>query len=311
VATVNILPLSMAQNSDNFHEVSGPADKGTQADVFSVTAGYFETAGIPVLRGRGFNEQTDLTKPAAVVNRTMAKRLFGDNDPLGRMIAKSDKKKTYEIVGVSGDSKSVTLGEEVKACVYIYLPRNPTEDVISLLGMTIMIKTTGGPAAMIRPVKAEIGVLDPNLAVFGVDTMTQHVAKAFLIPRLCAALFGTFGLLGLALASAGLYGVASYSVRSRTREIGIRMALGAQPAGILRLVAREGLAIVCGGLVLGLATAWALTRFAASLLYGIGATDAVTFAAVPLALLGTAAAALLIPARRAAAIQPMAALRLD
>jgi ABC-type antimicrobial peptide transport system permease subunit len=236
--------------------------------------------------------------------------MFGDGDPIGHTITTGDKK-TYEIVGVSGDSKSVTLGEEVKACAYTYLPRDPVEEVVSLLGMTIMVKTTGDPAAIFHAAREEIGKLDPNLAVFNVDTMTRHVAKAFLVPRLCATLFGVFGLLGLALAGVGLYGVVSYSVRSRTREIGIRVALGARPGAVLGLISKLSFSIVGCGLLIGLAVAWSLSHVLASLLYGIAPTDAVTFIAVPLALLAAALAAVLIPASRAASIQPMTALRME
>jgi predicted permease len=311
VAATNILPLSFAQSSQAFHQASGPADKRTEADVFAVTAGYFETAGIPLLRGRGFDAGTDLNKPVAIVSRIMAQRLFGTQDPIGRTIVGSERKGTYEIVAVSGDSKSVSLGEETKACVYAYLPDKPADQLMSLLGMAILVKTTGDPAAMTRAVQIEINKLDPNLAVFGVETMTQHVTKAFLIPRLCATLFGVFGLIGLALASVGLYGVVAYSVRSRTKEIGIRIALGARPGAVLGLMLRLSLGVVSVGLAIGLVGAWGLSRFTASLLYGISATDAVTFAGVPLALLAAALIAVVGPARRAAAIQPMTALRME
>jgi predicted permease len=310
VAASNLLPLSMAQNSEGFHEVSGKESKQTEADIFSVTPGYFETVGIPLVRGRNFNPQSDLNKSVAIVSRIMARRMFGDQDPIGRVI-QSGAAKSYEIVGVSGDSKSVTLGEEVKACVYGYLPRNASEDVLSLLGMTILVRTTGDPAALTRPVRAEILKLDPTLAVFNVDTLAQHVSRAFLVPRLCATLFGIFGLLGLTLAGVGLFGVVGYSVRSRTREIGIRMALGARPAAVVRLVLAQGLGIVGLGMAIGLGISWGLSRFTASLLYGLSATDAVTFTAVPLVLLATALAAVFLPARRAASINPMDALRLE
>ncbi len=309
-AAVSILPLSFAQSSKGFHEVSGPAERSARADIFGVTSRYFDTVGIPLLRGRGFNPQTDVDKPVAVVSRILAQRMFGNGDPIGRTIS-SGNKEAYEIVGISGDSKSVSLGEEVKACVYLYLPKNPSEQLISLLGMTIMVKTSGNPAALGPAVQSEINKLDPNLAVFGVQTMSEHVTKAFLIPRLCATLFGAFGLVGLVLASAGLYGVVSYSVRSRTKEIGIRMALGARPQAVLRLVSTTSLGVVGVALAIGLAAGLALSRFTASLLYGISATDAVTFICVPAALLATALIAVIGPARRAAAIQPMQALRME
>jgi len=309
VAAVNILPLSMAQNGDSFRDPSGPPDKNTDANVFAVTAGYFETIGTPLLRGRNFSNESDLKNPVAIINRTMARRLFGDQDPLGRRIQGGGR--TYDVIGMSGDSKSVMLGEETKACAYTYLPRDPVEQVMGLLGMTILVKTTGNPAAMVRPVRDEVQRLDPSLAIFNVETLAAHVDNAFMVPRLCATLFGTFGLLGLTLAGVGLYGVVNYSVRSRTREIGIRMALGARPAAIVRLIVMQGLAIVAAGLLIGLVVAWGLSRFTASMLYGISATDAVTFTSVPAVLLGTALVAALAPARRASSVQPMAALRTE
>ena len=310
-AAVNILPLSMAQNGENFRD-AGADEKAasTEANVFATTAAFFQTVGMPLLRGRAFRPQTDLDTPVALVNRALARRLFGDSDPLGRRI-RDGKGKTYEIIGVTGDSKSVTLGEEVRACVYTYLPRDGAEQVLSLLGMTILVRTGGDPAAMVRPVRAEILKLDPTLAVFNVDSLSSHVSRAFLVPRLCAVLFGVFGLIGLVLAAVGLFGVVSYSVHSRTREIGIRMALGARPGAILRLVLTQGLAIVAVGLAIGLAIAAAVSRFTASLLYGVSPTDLLTFAGVPVVLLLTAVAAVVVPARRAWAIRPTDALRLE
>jgi predicted permease len=307
-AAVNILPLSLAENGSEYRDAAG-GDKAvkTVATEFAVTAGFFRTMGIPLLRGRSF-QATDVKTSMAVINQTMARRLYGDADPIGRVIRSGDKR--FEVIGVVGDSKAVTLGEEVKACAYFYLPRDAGQ-VLGLLGMTILVKTTGDPAAMTRPVRDEILKLDSNLAVFNVDTMTRHVSKAFLIPRVCATLFGVFGVVGLALAAVGLFGVVSYSVRSRTREIGIRMAIGAQPAEILRLVVGQGLGIVAVSLVLGLGAAWGLSRFTATMLYGISATDAITFIATPLVLLGSAVVAIVVPARRACSIRPMDALRLE
>ena len=310
-AAVNILPLSMAQNGENFRDADA-GDKGDsiEANVFATTAAFFQTVGMPLLRGRTFRPQTDLEVPVALVNRTMARRLFGDRDPLGRRIH-DGKGKTYEIIGVTGDSKSVTLGEEVRACAYTYLPRDAAEQVLSLFGVTILIKTAGDPAALVRPARDEILRLDPTLAVFNADSLGRHVSRAFLVPRLCAILFGVFGLIGLVLAAVGLCGVVSYSVRSRTREIGIRVALGARPGAVLRLVLMQGFTIVGIGLAIGLAIAAAVSRFTASLLYGVSPTDLVTFAAVPAVLLLTAAVAVLVPARHACAIRPMDALRLE
>jgi hypothetical protein len=218
-------------------------------------------------------------------------------DPIGRRVMESGK--AYEVIGVAKDFKSRTLGEEPSDVAFLYLEARP-EDVFSFYGISIVVKTTGDPNAMIRPVRQEIAALDPNLAVSGTETMDEHVDKALLIPRLSAVLLGVFGAVGLTLATVGLYGVMSYSVRRRTREIGIRMALGARSGGVLRLVA--GRVWRWRGLAWRSASRLALmvSRFAASLLYGVSATDPLTFIVVPALLLAVAALAVLLPARRAA-----------
>jgi len=175
--------------------------------------------------------------------------------------------------------------------------------------MTILVKTSGDPARMIPLVRDEVRALDPNLAVFNVDTLSNHVTKAFFLPRICATLFGAFGLAGLALATVGLFGVLSYSVRIRTRDIGIRVAVGADPSAILRMVLRQGLAIVLTSLVIGAGIALTVSRAIASLLYGVSPVDPMALATVPLVLLGAASAAILVPARRAMRVRPMDALR--
>jgi ABC-type antimicrobial peptide transport system permease subunit len=162
-----------------------------------------------------------------------------------------------------------------------------------------------------RAIREQILTLDPNLAVFDASTMEEHVNKALLIPRISATLLGVFGAIGLTLATVGLYGVMSYLVRSRTREIGIRMPLGAERGKVLRLVAGQGLTISLVGLVIGLGIALALSRFAATFLYGISAHDLVTFIGVPLILLVVAVVAVFVPARRASRVDPIQALRYE
>jgi ABC-type antimicrobial peptide transport system permease subunit len=240
----------------------------------------------------------------------MARRLFGTEDPVGRQVREGNgpDAKLYEVIGLVADSKAVSLGEETRPCIFRYLPADLSQ-VNALLGTSIVVRTAGNPARLASEVRRQIETIDPNLAVFNVGTMTQHVDKSLMLPRVCAALFGIFGIAGLILASVGLYGVVNYSVRSRTREIGIRMALGATPTAVGAMVARQGMTVVVIALALGLAIALALSRFTASLLYGIQPNDVVTFLAVPAILLGVSLAAILIPARRAARLDPMLALR--
>jgi ABC-type antimicrobial peptide transport system permease subunit len=181
----------------------------------------------------------------------------------------------------------------------------------SLLGYTLVVHTAGKPAAVEEAVRNQIHALDPSMAIFNEQTMEEHVRSAFFLPRLAATLFGTFGIIGLVLASVGLYGVMSYAVSRRTREIGIRMALGAQPGTVERLVLGQGMVLTFIALVLGWPAAWILSKLASSFLYGIQPHDAWTFAIVPPVLATIALAACWVPARRAASVDPMKALRTE
>lgn len=308
MSLVDSVPLSIGGTSYSFESGGSQGSRRTGADVFRVSTRYFETMGIPLLRGRDFGGERNPAQRVAIINETMAKRLFPGEDPIGRQVRSHNQ--THEIIGVARNSKSRTLGEDPKACFYHFLDQDPGE-TSSFFGVAVVVKTSGNPAAMIRPVRQQVETLDPNLAVFNIETMKEHVGKALLIPKLCAWLFGVFGLVGLTLATVGLYGVMSYSVRRRTREIGIRMALGAPASGVLRMVARQGLILAAAGLTAGLALALAASRFAAGFLYGISAMDRATFIGVPLVLLAVALVAILLPARRAARVDPLVALRYE
>lgn len=307
VSFVDVIPLSLGSSSYSIAAEGGStaARKETQVDVFRAGARYFETMGIPMLRGRDFGPQNAAEK-VVILNERAARELFPGGDAVGRQVR--DNGKSYQVIAVVGNSKSRTLGEDQRACLYHALEPDPNQNV-SFFGLAILVRAAGNPAALVRPVRNEIRALDRNLAVFNVETMQEHVSKAMLLPRLSAILLTVFGSAGLLLATVGLYGVMSYSVRRRTRELGIRMALGAPASGILKMVARQGMFLAGAGLAIGLLIAFALSRFTASLLYGISATDAVTFLGVPAVLLAVAFAASVIPARRAARIDPWIALR--
>ncbi|MBZ5593651.1 MAG: ABC transporter permease [Acidobacteriia bacterium] len=308
VSFLDSVPLSIGGTNYDFKAEGGQSGaKEIEADTYDVGSRFFETMGIPLLRGRDFSlqEETDKT---AIVNETMAQRLFPGEDPLGRRMRADNK--VYEVIGVAKNSKSRTLGEEPASIVYLDLAQHPA-DVFSFFGVSILVKTAGNPRAMTRAVRAQVAALDPNLAVFGIETMQEHVNKSLLVPKLSAVLLGVFGAVGLVLATVGLYGVLSYSVRRRTHEIGIRMALGASANGVMRMVARQGTLLAGVGLAIGLAISLALWRLAGSFLYGISATDPVTFIGVPLLLLLVAFVAALLPARRAARVAPMDALRYE
>src|SRR5580658_103956 len=306
VSYLDSVPLSIGGTAFDFDAEGAKDPKPLNVDVYYAGTRFFETMGLPLLRGRDFDQQTDAA--SVILNQKAAERLFPNADPIGRRVTADHH--TYQVIGIARNFKSRTLGEEPSLSAFLYLEARP-EDVFSFYGISLVVKTTGDPNAMIRPVRQEIAALDPNLAVSGIETMGEHVDKALLIPRLSALLLGVFGAVGLTLATVGLYGVMSYSARRRTREIGIRMALGARTGGVLRLVARQGLALAAIGVAIGLALALAISRFAASLLYGVSATDPVTFIVVPALLLAVAVLAVLVPARRAAKTDPLAALRYE
>jgi len=308
VSFLDSVPLSIGGTSYDFKADTGKSGaKEVEGEVYNVGSRFFETMGIPLRRGRDFTLQEG-TDRVAIINETMAQRLFPGEDPLGRRI-RADKN-VYEVIGVAKNSKSRTLGEDPAGIVYMNLPQHP-EEVFSFFGISILVKTAANPRSLTRAVRAQVAALDPNLAVFGIETMQEHVNKSLLIPKLSAVLLGVFGAVGLVLATVGLYGVLNYSVRRRTREIGIRMAMGASARGVLRMVALQGMLLAGAGLALGLAISLALWRFAGSFLYGITATDRVTFIGVPALLLLVAGVATLLPARRAAKVDPMDALRYE
>jgi predicted permease len=309
VSFVGVVPLSIGGQADNFAVDAAqghPAQNGV-AFVDTVGADYFQTMGIPLLRGRGFAAQLD-GPSAAIINETMAAHLFPGQDPIGRTIRQDQTK--YTIIGITRDSKLRTLGEKPTDAVFLFLNAAP-ERANSFFGTTVLVRTSIDPGALASPVRDQVAALDPNMAVFNTETMQQHVDKSLLLPRISSLLLGIFGVIGLTLASIGLYGVMSYSVRRRTREIGIRMALGAKRPTVLRMILRQGLILTAIGLAIGLAIALALGRFTASVLYGTSGTDLLTFVTVSLVLLATAVAAVLVPALRAAHVEPTTALRCE
>jgi predicted permease len=303
VTFLDSIPLSIGGTSFDL-KAAGKEPKQANADVYNVGADFFKTMEIPLLRGRDFNRAADAK--AAIINENLARRLFGTADPIGQQVMAEED--AYTVVGVARNTKSRTLAEAPANCAYFFLESRP-ETVMSFYGISIAVKTAGNPRRLERAVRQQIAALDPNLAIFNTTTMQEHLEGAMLIPRLCATLLTIFGSAGLTLAAIGLYGVMSYSVRRRTREFGIRIAIGANAPGLLRMVVRQGLVLAGIGLAIGFAIAFSLSRFAASLLYGIDAHDAVTFTAVPVILLTVALLAVVVPARRAAGIQPMQALR--
>jgi predicted permease len=311
VSFVDSIPLSMGGSSVDVDARGKDGSKRVVVDAYNVGAQYFETMGIPVLRGREFDPRRD-SGGTAVVNEELAKRLLPGRNPLGQQITADglDGRKQYEVVGVVTNAKSKTLGETGQPCLFLFLEPKP-EQAMSFFGISVIARGSTPPGQLEHAVREQIRAIDPNLPVFNIETMNEHVNKSMLLPRLCATLLGVFGLVGVILATLGLYGVMTYAARARTKEIGIRLAVGAQPHGILGMVAGEGLLLAGIGVAAGLAISFAVTRFTESLLYGVSATDALTFIGVPLLMMAVALVAVLIPARRAARVDPLEALHYE
>ncbi len=269
----------------------------------TVTPGYFEAIGTPLLKGRGFLAQDDsAAAPAIVINQRFGERFWPGQDPIGRTVRVSGKDHT--VIGVTRTGKYSRLGENPTAYMYVAQAQHWTA------GMSIMIRTSGDPQRLDAAVRREVRGLDPDLPISAAQTMDNRLALALLPARLAASVLGIFGLLGLVLASLGVYGVMSHTVAQRSREIGIRLAIGAAGGAVVRLLLRDGLRLVVAGTVIGLAAAVLGARLLRGVLYGAG-LDPLTFAAVPVILGSVAVLAVWIPARRAAGVNPVVVLRQD
>ena len=311
VVVTDVAPLSGGDRSDGF-SVVGRKDNSTadsQTELYMATPGYFETMGIPLLAGRDFGGETPDSPMTAVVNRAFVQRFFDGENPIGQQVTGGGA--TYKIIGVVGNIKARSLGEDFRPVLFRSFIQAVAADPSLFLGYTLVVHTAGNPSSLGQAVRGQIHLLDPSMAIFNEETMQQHLRDAFFLPRLAATLFGIFGCVGLVLAAVGLYGVMSYAVSRRTREIGIRVAMGAQPGAVERLVLRQGMVLTVIAVALGWPAAWMLSKFAASFLYGIQPHDMLTFAAVPPFLVAIALAACWIPARRAAKVDPMQALRTE
>ena len=279
-----------------------PVDEDPRADVIMVAQGYFETMKIPLQRGRLLDERDTQAAPrTAVINETMARRYFPDGDPVGQFIKNPHGRE--EVVGVVADVRGQGLDSEPKKQVYLPMRQSPVN------GMALVARTERDPMSFARIIQREIWSIDAQQPIYGLSTMDQLLARSVFLPRLSSTLLRVFALGALLLAALGIYGVLSYSVGQRTREIGLRMALGANIGGTVWLVLRNSMAPVVVGVGLGLGAAALLARSMAGVLYGVSPFDIPSFAsaAAVLALAGLGAS--LIPARRAARIDPMVALR--
>jgi predicted permease len=266
---------------------------------------YFETLGIPLLRGRPLSETDQPNTPAVViVNETMAKRFWPDQDPIGKRFKFFGQNYFTEVVGTAKDSKYNFVGEDPTPFIYQTLPQAYQPQ------LSLFVKAPR-PDAILGTVRGEVQQLNRNLPLTGIFTLTEIFDQALWAPKMGASLLAIFAGLSLLLAVIGIYGVMAYSVSQRTRELGIRMALGASRHDVVRLVLWQGLRLTLAGVVVGLAAAFAVTRLITSLLFDVSATDVVTFAAVPIALASVALGASYLPALRATRIDPMVALRYE
>src|SRR5262249_7857387 len=271
-----------------------------------VSPDYFKLMRIPLVEGRDFTEQDDDKRtPVMIVNQTFVNRFFGGRNPIGRKVRGWGE--WFTVVGEVRDSKYNNLTEAPLSFFYVPFRQVYRAD----MGLTFYIRTSVEPSEAVATMRREVRALDPNVTVIDALPLAEHIVETLYAERVAASLLGALGGLALLLAAVGLYSVMAYSVSQRTHEIGIRMALGAEKAHVLKLVVGQGLVLTLIGLAAGLVAALALGRLLASFLYGTAATDPATFIAVSVLLAGVALLASCIPARRAAKVDPMVALRYE
>lgn len=305
---MRFVPLGLSFAQREVYTQGAPAEGGAVRVGFNVVgAGYFQTMGIPILRGREFGPDERENAPRAVIiNETLARKLWPDAEPIGQRLSLEGARGPFvEVVGVARDTKYATLGERARPFVYEPLGESYQPQ------MTLVVRTAGEPGRLVEPVREAARALDPNLPVADIKTLDEQVSLSLFPARFAAALLGSFGLLALVLAAVGVYGIVSYAVSTRTHEIGVRLALGARRADVLRVVVGEGMTVVSVGLLFGLAVSLAAARLAGGLLYGVSPTDPATFAGITLLLAAVGLLASLLPARRAMRVEPMEALRYE
>ncbi len=311
VGAIQDIPLKANRMGFSFRvegRTATPAVEEPNAAYRAITPEYFRTMSIPLLGGREFTRQDDRNAPPVVIiNRSMAQQFFSGEDPIGKRIRFGEQDAPwYSIVGIVGDVKHMGLDAQEGAA--FYQPYDQKQFSF-LRWMTLVMRTDSEPTGVIAAVRSQVQAVDKDQPVYDIATLEQLLSTSVAKPRFYTALLGSFALLALVLASVGIYGVMSFSVNRRRRELGIRLALGADRRDIFKLVVARGLLLTLTGVGIGMVASFALTRVMSSLLFGVTATDPLTFIAIPLILTGVALAACFIPARRATNVDPMVALR--
>ena len=306
------IPLSLNYNSRNVFVEGKPAERGENAPVaMNASAGpdYFKTMRTPILEGREFTEQDqEKSERVVIVNETFVRRLMPELQNSAEAVGKrfsfhSPEGPFRRIVGVAKAGKYFNIAEDPRP--FVWTPMS--QDYQS--GGILTVRTKGNPEPLFGSVRAQVQSLDANLPLFDVKTLTEHMKFALFPAKVAATVLGVFGLVALMLSAIGVYGITSYAVAQRTHEIGIRLALGAQLGDVLRLVLRHGLKLTIIGAAIGLVGAYLATRAITSVLYGVSATDPLTFGVVSVLLIGVALIACYVPARRATKVEPLVALR--
>jgi len=299
------VPLSLAGMSGmvTAEDKIDAKDAGVDADIYEVSPGFFETLGIQFSAGEDFQLGNS---DVAILNRAAADRMFPQGNAIGRRV-QSDDRRMLRVIGVVATAKSRMMVEAPRPC--LYRPLLGSASARSITGITLLLHTRENPAALVQPVTSAVKAADRTLALFDIRTMEQHLYNALLLQRASAFLFGVAGVIGVLIAGTGLYGLISFLVARQTKELAIRMALGAQRGQIVGGVLRMGLALTGAGSAVGLALATLMGRGISSLLYGVSATDGLTFGAVTIFLLVTAVIACMVPAVRAANVAPALGIR--